>query len=78
MAFGLALQRSNHWATETPHLNHHIQLRYHRTVDSVTIAWLSRCNDPKLGMAARVRYWRKAGNGNVVGSVMITKFNVVV
>ena len=56
MAFGLALRRSNHWATETPHLNHHIQVRYHRTADNVAVAWLSGCSDPKLGMAARVRY----------------------
>ena len=58
MAFGLALRSSNHWATETPHLNHHIQLRYHRTADNVAVAWLSGCSDPKLGMAARIRYSR--------------------
>ena len=58
MAFGLALQRSNHWATETPHLNHHIELRYHRSADNISIAWLSGCSDPKLGMAAHVRYSR--------------------
>ena len=39
MAFGLALRRFNHWTTETPHLNHHIQLRY-RTADNVAIALL--------------------------------------
>ena len=57
MAFGIALRGSNHWATETPHLNHHNHLRYHRTADNVAVAWLSAgCSDPKLGMAARVRY----------------------
>ena len=34
-----------HLATETPHLNHHIQLCNHRTADNVAVAWLS---DPKL------------------------------
>ena len=40
MAFGLALRRSNHQATETPHLNQHIQLRYHRAwaADNVAVA----------------------------------------
>ena len=45
MAFGLALRRSNHWATETPHLNHHIQFRYHCTADNVAVAWLSGCSE---------------------------------
>ena len=55
--FGIALWRSNHWATETPHLNQHIQLCYHRTADNVAVTWLSGCShpDPKLSMAARVR-----------------------
>ena len=39
-AFGLALRRSNDWATETPHQKHPIQLRYRRTADNVAVAWL--------------------------------------
>ena len=58
MAFGLALRLSNHWAIEIPHLNHHIWLCYHPTVDNVVVAWLSGCSDPKLRMAVRVRYLR--------------------
>ena len=50
MAFGLALRRSNHWATETPHLNQHIQLRYHPTADNVPVAWIFSWSDPKVGM----------------------------
>ena len=60
MAFELALRRSNHWDTETAHLNHHIQLRYHPTADNVLVAWLFSCSDPKLGIGARVRYSRNA------------------
>ena len=51
--FGLALWCSNHWATETPHVNHHIQLSLLTTFplpNSSTAA-----PDPNLGMAARVR-----------------------
>ena len=40
------------WATETLHLNHHIQLRYHLTADNGLGAWLSGCSNPKLAMAA--------------------------
>ena len=35
MAIGLVPQRSNHWATETPHLKHHIQVCYHLYLLSV-------------------------------------------
>ena len=42
MAFGLTLRRFNHRATETPHLNHHIQLRYHCTADNVAGALIWR------------------------------------
>ena len=37
LKFGLGLRRSNHWATKTPHLNRHIQLRYHSTVNNVPL-----------------------------------------
>ena len=52
MAFGVLLWRSNCWATENPHI-HHIQLRYHPTADSVPVARLYNCSDPKLGIAAK-------------------------
>ena len=57
MAFGLALRLSNHthWSTEIPHLSH-IQLRYHCAADNVSVAWFSGWRDPKLWIAARVRY----------------------
>ena len=42
--------------TETPHLNHHIQLRYYLSAHNVTVAWFFGCSrsDPQLGMAADV------------------------
>ena len=39
MALGLALRRSNHWATETPHLNHHIQVCYHPTANNIPVTY---------------------------------------
>ena len=43
VAFGFALRRSNHWSSETPCLNHLIQLCDHLTADTIPVAWLSRC-----------------------------------
>ena len=53
MDFRLALRSSNRSVTKTPH-QHHIQHRFHRTANNVSIARLSSCSDPKFGMASRV------------------------
>ena len=67
MALGLALRRSNYSASEsTPHLNHHIQLRYHRTADNVTVAWLS--GSPAFRLTLRQRRRCRQCDGNEVDS----------
>ena len=46
----------NHWATETLHLNHHSQFYYNVPAESIPVVQLSRCSDPRMGMADRVKY----------------------